>query len=372
MAKKSKGVPTKKSRNVAAKTLRKQLDHTVGSLLSGTPRHIADARATIAEHRAAALEWTAADLLDRVKTWISQPPTDDGAKKLAFLDEIRREARATGGPELEDGRWWVKACAARALRYAGLFRRAQRRYQRATKNIKLMVAAEVPFTAHMAHVYADYAEHLAYLGHADKALDWLDKIPTTRREPWHLWVKAFVLHQQGFCERYAFASAKPKPVSKPEARYVESNKILARIAAPDATGLSDSEKCDTNLLVAANWGAIRRLREEFGGDAAEAKKLAIAARDAFTNAIGIGDSANPTWSITKERRGRMPVIFMKKLDHEERAKPLPTKKAVEAWRTALREHYFDNLRQACFPERHASDGQYDKIDDHDGDDDSEE
>jgi hypothetical protein len=274
------------------------------------------------------------DFLDRIKKWINQE--DPETRRVKWLNDTYDAARPTGDtlPDDKDARWIWKGRTARALFYAGRFKRARKRFAWTRRRVRANFsrvhnAANLPVAY---EIRATEAEFLVYMGYPSEALARLDEIPPGSREGWHEWIRAWAWHQRGFVQRVTFGSPPGIDPTLPGDRswYVRSNEILDSLRRyPNE--LSPVEKVDTFLLTAANYGALSRLGDSSAkGQAEDAlRQFRAAARP----------SKNRQWSWKKEQRGRFPL---RAFPGEE-----PDDDAVREWRCAYQGHYRDNLAEAC-------------------------
>lgn len=317
-------------------------------LTSGTPRHIADARSLLEIYLKTAVFWISMDFVDRIKQWINQEKPE--TRHIKWLNDTYDAAKSTGDtqPDDQDARWLWKGRTARVLFYAGRYKRARKRFERARKRVKADFSkVSDPNNLTYAHdTRATEAEFLVYMGYPSVALSRLDEIPIGSRKGWHEWVRAWAWHQRGFVERVTFGDfpgndptlpGPPPKYGDKKSWYVRSNELLETLRNGDQ--LSAAEKLDTFLLTAANYGALSRL-----GDAG-AKQEAVDALGKF-QAAG-GESNNAHWSWKKEQRGRFAL----------RAFPGegPSEDAVKDWRCAYQGHYRDNLAEAGLPPLYEAD-----------------
>lgn len=304
--------------DVYRRSLRHQLNFAGDALLSGDPEHIAEAREFVAIHRDAAAEWNGHDLVDRVKRWIHQSPEDPETRSIEFLETLYRDALAADPVGQES--WWLAAAPARATRFAGRFQMAQSLFAHAMALIDRAREADEPYSQRMADVYAEYADHLTYLGFPAQGREILARIPDYFITAWHRWNDSWCVHLLGFVEANTSGQPVASLVPTSEERYHESNGIIDELIPM----LAEEEQSDLMLSKVANWGAIKRIREAHGGDVEEAEDQCEIALAAFRNAPA--GSANPTWSIKKEMRGgRLPVMRLP-------TDPVQGIDAVRAWR----------------------------------------
>ncbi len=340
--------------------IEKILDTNYRCLVSGDRKHFDAAMARLDAFRSFALLVDGLVLVGRVKKWINQ---DDATKDVAYLDETYQIAdpRGDGLPDADkDDKWLWKGRSARALFYAGRFKRARKRFKRVYDRVKKDFS-KVKLATNLPHAYdirAAQAEFEVYMGYPRDALERLDEIPANDRQAWHEWVRAFAFHQLGFADRVPFGSNPSSTLPRVAKRYVDSNAILENLRKRPDRDLSPPEKHDTYLLTAANYGALFRL-----GDS-NAEQLARQALADFGQSPD-PDGKNRRWSWEKEQRGRFP----------ERAFPgeRPSGSAVKRWRTAYKFHYRDNLVDGAhlpleWSDRN-DDGDIDLVDDHPDDDD---
>jgi hypothetical protein len=361
MAKKPKDDLAQTERLIA-----KFLDTGYSYLLSGDPEKIRAAMARIDALRGMSRLLDGLALVGRVKDWINQ---EDHTKHIKYLNETFAIADPRGNelPDRDrDDRWLWKGRSARALFYAGRFKRARKRFDRVRERVKVDFS-KVTEAANLTHAHdirAAHAECLVYLGRPKLALDTLNEIEQVDAlKPWHEWVRAFALHQYAFAQGVPFGN-NPDPFKgtrprKPE-QLAKSNMILEQLRSlPDRT-FAAAEKRDTWLLTAANYGGLFRAGDD------TAKELAEAALEEFRQAE-FPQSKNQRWSWQKEERGRFPIVSF--------PGEKPSESAVERWREAYKGHYRDNLVEGAglgeiWDDDPNDDGDVDLNDEHEDDDDS--
>jgi len=336
--------------------IEKDLSVAYRLVMSGVPAHIAEGKALIALYLDPGYLWRTLDLLPDLKQWVNNA---DEAKDVAYLKDLYDAGLAAGNDATGTKKWVAKGRTARILFYAGRFRRARARFNRA---LTLMGKAEgitnKDDRPHAWDIWAAQAEFQVYMGFPATGIDDLKRIKGKDRLPWHDWVNAFALHQQAFADRVPFGTTDGNAGTPPTTYpgkidfYEESNAIVDKIQ-PD---LPPPENYDILLLKAANLGAISRLSP----NDAQLKKDAEAALKSFREAPP--GSNNATWSWQKEERGRFPIIYLQKTD------PVKDPVAVQNWRASYVGHYHDNLARAGLGETSDDDGQNDALDDHPDDD----
>jgi hypothetical protein len=321
-------------------SLESQLMEGVGQLyqrlMSYNPEMIQSAQSGIELYHRIDAEMRALDLFDRIRKWINNESGEP--EKFYFLAGCRLDAMKLLNHPAGRKKWSSWAQAARVLKYTGEFAASREHYDAA-----LSQTLETPASADwVKHITADRAELEVYLGFPDKAVEMIDGIEAP--ENWHLWVKAFALHQQAYTNAYPFATANCTDVPTSETEFSSSLDLIAQFEPPNT---APPFYADLMLLKAANIGGIWRKRLTANEPIDDLAEQAAAAMSAFRQGSG-----NANWSLAKERRGRFA--------HQ----PVPGDKTgaqddVPNWRRKYRNHYFKNLIRAGLPLQSSSDGDVD-------------
>lgn len=306
-------------------------------LMSGNEERFKEAREIIKLYPNDA-HFLAASLEDMTKTWIenNRAVDDDGrkVKKREYLKAMFKIGRRVlNGLPQED--WYQRAEVARAFRYSGHFAKARIQFTKAMRKMEELGDEQ---GENHAKVLAEAAEFWAYLGYTGKALEILARIKPANAKPWHLWVKAFILHQAAFTDLYEIGE--PAEPYGDIARYREANDAI--IAA--RKGIIGKEADDTYLLEAANWGGIANRLEQLKRPRSEIDAAIAEAGSRMENFRNNPNArVNKFWSLQKETRGLIPQRYLNGID-------APATEAEEAkiaeWRKHMATCYKQNLKTA--------------------------